>query len=329
MRRHSWMSRGGWLCGVVAMLLLTSAAQADEPAQGRRVRVGPMELEVELDPVELSDYWIGLACQTLPDQMRKDMDLEEDEGILVLDVVDDSPAEKAGFKKDDVLVKAGDKRLAKVQDLIDVVDAAKDENEVAIKLIRNGEPLTLKVTPTKRPEELRLPRLRKSDDPRWPEGIKEFYEKFAPGKRFRFFHPGWILPRPFPFSLPGNMTIAITKEGDQPAKIKVTKDGEKWEVTEDELDELPEEVRQHVERMLGRPWRIPGGKVEVFDFVPEEWPTLPRIEVLPKVRPEAPLEKRLEEMKRELEQLRESIDELRKARPRSKAPKAEESGEKV
>ena len=335
MRRHFWMSRGVWLCGVAGVLLLSAAARAGEEApERRRVVVGPMELEVDLDAITVSDYWIGLACGTLSDEKRKELALEGDDGILVLDVLADGPAEKAGFKMGDVLLKADQKPLKEVPDLIHVVEAAKDKKEVAIELIRDREALTIKVTPTKRPEELRLPQLRGSDDPRWREAIKEYYQKFWPDRRFRILHPGAILPpgsriaaQASTFSLPSNMSVVISKEGDQPAKVKVTKDDETWEVTEDEIDKLPKEVRQHVERMMGGIRRF---RVEVFDFVPKEWPTLPRIEVprikaLPKVRPESPLEKRLEEMKGELEELRKSIDELRKDRPAVKTPKAEDA----
>ena len=47
------------------------------------------------------------------------------------------------------------------------------------------------------------------------------------------------------------MSIVISKEGDQPAKIVVKRGDEKWEVTEKELDKLPADVRPHVEHMFG------------------------------------------------------------------------------
>ena len=46
------------------------------------------------------------------------------------------------------------------------------------------------------------------------------------------------------------MSISIHKSDDEPTKITVKRDGETWEVTEDNLDELPEDVRGHVKQML-------------------------------------------------------------------------------
>ena len=258
MQRHSWISRGGWLCGVLPALLLAAAAHAGEPPEGRRVHVGPMELEVELDPIQLSDYWIGLACQTLPDQKRQELNLEGDEGILVVDVLKESPADEAGFQVGDVLLKANEKPLRRVPNLVEVVDLTKDDKEVTVELIRGDQPLTIKVTPARRPDEFRPPRSSLLRERRLPEVIRDYYDWLLPGGRFRVLHPGTILPpeawtpRPFASSLPSNMTVVITKEGDQPAKIKVTKDDEQWEITEEELEELRAEVREHVERMVGR-----------------------------------------------------------------------------
>jgi len=50
--------------------------------------------------------------------------------------------------------------------------------------------------------------------------------------------------------LPENISIQINKSGEEPAKIKVTRDGKSWEVTEKELGKLPEDIRPHIKRML-------------------------------------------------------------------------------
>jgi len=189
------------------------------------------------------------------------------------------------------------------------------------------------VKPAERPEaQIPLVEPKGFEDPYW-DRMRKYLEQFRPGEegkppwRLRFWGPGAILPpdaKPQP-PLPGNMSVTITRSGDEPAKIVVKKDDETWEVTEDELDKLPAEVRPHVERMLGRipggaegkPW-LPGGKPWTwsydFDFVPE-W-SVPHWEG----RPEGRLEKRLEEMNRRMEELRNSIEELREKRPRLKAP---------
>ena len=71
-------------------------------------------------------------------------------GILVEAIIDKSPAAKAGIQKYDVLTRAGDKKLTKVQDLIDAVDAVK-EGLLKVELVRGKEKKTVEVTPEKRP----------------------------------------------------------------------------------------------------------------------------------------------------------------------------------
>jgi hypothetical protein len=68
------------------------------------------------------------------------------------------------------------------------------------------------------------------------------------------------------------VTIQITKKGDQPANIRVSKDDKNWEVTEGKLDDLPEDIREHVQQMLGQRLRFrtqaatPGFPVERYEY---------------------------------------------------------------
>src|SRR5207244_10407192 len=52
---------------------------------------------------------------------------------------------------------------------------------------------------------------------------------------------------------PKDLSVQINKEGNQPAKIHVKRgDKEEWQVTDDKLKDLPEDVRPHVERLMGK-----------------------------------------------------------------------------
>src|SRR4051812_27082740 len=61
-------------------------------------------------------YWIGLKVVTEGERDNADGDL------MVMDVVPDGPAAKAGIQKGDVLMKAGDKPLKRLRDLVDVIE---------------------------------------------------------------------------------------------------------------------------------------------------------------------------------------------------------------
>ena len=51
-------------------------------------------------------------------------------------------------------------------------------------------------------------------------------------------------------NLPENVTVSIVRKGTEPAQITVKKDDKSWEVTDKELNKLPEDVRKLVEPMI-------------------------------------------------------------------------------
>lgn len=327
MRKHTWMHWGGPLAGLAVGLLTISTAMAFEPPGGS---VWPMQGQMPGEPVKVSEYWIGLECYPVQEALRAQLQLPDGQGLAVASVVPEGPAAKAGIQPHDVLLKADGKPLGKVQDLIDAVDAAKQET-MKIELLRRGEPATVEATPAKRPAPDQAGPIAPGSD--W-EQMRKWLERMRPGEegrppiRFRFFHPGTILPPGAAVQppLPEGMSIVIRKKGEQPAEIIVAQGDQKWEVNENELDKLPADVRPHVNRMLGRGPQELGGRFQFFDFVPEWAPPLATPDMGEKPSPsgekvfempsEGRMEKRLESLERRLEQMRKSLDELRENRPR-------------
>lgn len=335
------MSKTYWLGGVAALLwsaavILPAAAEVPDP-DGRTVQ-RMNELVTLAAPVEPSEYWLGIACSPVPPAVRAQLDLPEKQGVLVEGVVPESPAAKAGIMQHDILLRAGDKPLADPRDLIQAIEATK-EGVLKIELLRGGKPKTVKATPAKRPEDARphagnmpVPGDREAME-KWMQGMWSGGEGGGDGQRppmrFRFFHPGAIVPRDVlvPVPLPANMSVMITKEGDQPAKIVVKRGDEKWELTEKELDKLPADVRPHVERMLGRgPLGIVGG-IRSLDFMPEgaspdqfDIPVPgPEIKGMPGGGLLERIEKRFDEMNRRMDKMMKQMDELYEEYPHDKA----------
>jgi len=346
------------LAGCVTLALLSAAAvKADPPPEGTDVQAGPVRVKVHAQgpdmqagpvavrmqlaqPIRPSDYWIGVECHPAGPVVRAQLGLAEDEGLVVDNVVPDSPASAAGIRQHDVLVKAGDKSLSGIADLIAAVDAAK-EKKLAIELIRGGKTQQITVTPEKRPKE-RFPAVPVPQQGDW-KAWNKWFRQLRPGDipsapfQFEFIHPPALLPpdaKVHP-SMPGNMSVTISKQGEEPAKIVVKKDDQKWEVTEEELDKLPDDVRPHVERMLGRTIKgVPA--LRRFEFVPD-WltPNRPKNRLRQPFELKVPspgslnerMEKRLEEMNRQIEQLRKSIEDLREKQSSPKTP--QKDSEKV
>jgi hypothetical protein len=278
------------------MQLIRRVQQGDEPGDAPRP----------------SEYWIGLECYPADATLRAQLGLPNG-GLVVEQVVPDSPGDKAGMKQHDVLVSVGDMPLTGVPALVEAIEAAKDE-PIELEVLRGGKSMTIKVTPGKRPEQRRFPgRYLPEQDlgelRRWMETLRRG-EAPRDGLRSRFFGPGAMLPPGGESQkLPKGLTITITRSGDEPAKITVKRGDESWEVTEEKLDELPEDIRPHVARMLGRPLAFlprPDGPIVRGDRNAPPGPG----------RIERDMDRQMQEMNEQLERLRKQFEDLQRSLPR-------------
>ena len=91
-------------------------------------------------------YRIGVTLAEADDALRSQLRLASGEGLVVTDVVGDSPAAKAGIQRHDVLTKLDGKRLTAVEAVNGQIQEIKDR-AVPIALYRAGSELTVTVTP--------------------------------------------------------------------------------------------------------------------------------------------------------------------------------------
>ncbi|HEX7897233.1 MAG TPA: PDZ domain-containing protein, partial [Planctomycetota bacterium] len=94
--------------------------------------------------------WMGLLGEEVGDDLRAQLDLTG--GVLVTDVSPGGPAEKAGVKKSDVLLKVDGKPMKGPDALGEFMSGAKAGQEVALTVLRKGKELTLKLTLAERKE---------------------------------------------------------------------------------------------------------------------------------------------------------------------------------
>jgi len=269
--------------------------------------------------VKLPKYWIGVKCRApLPEFLHEHLDLPKKQGLLVVEVVPEGPAAKAGLRPHDILLSGNAKPLRNVLDLIQVVEETQDK-VIAFELIHKGTPRTVEIKPGKHPWR-RHEEEPAADSPPYREldRVLRWFEQNYPRwgnrrMRLRIIHPGTILPPDAPVhpALPGGMSIMILKKGDEPTKITVKRDDKVWKVTEKELDKLPKDVRPHVERMLHGIVAAPEMLAPRFDVVPE-WVAPKKPPRLPKEKPSARsrLEERMDRMNERLERLQKMLEKL-------------------
>jgi S1-C subfamily serine protease len=83
--------------------------------------------------------WMGIYMQDLNDDIAEALDLEIDEGVLINGVIDDSPADMAGIKDGDVIIRFDNNVIDKSKDLSKAVKSRKPGEKVSIVFFRDGK----------------------------------------------------------------------------------------------------------------------------------------------------------------------------------------------
>ena len=109
--------------------------------------------------------WLGVSIQSITPKLADAMGLEQEEGALVAQVFDGSPAERAGLTSGDVIVRVGEHSVSDSRALTQRVAAYAPGEAAAFHVIRDGKPQRFKVTlaERERAEPLRLASHRDSD----------------------------------------------------------------------------------------------------------------------------------------------------------------------
>jgi membrane-associated protease RseP (regulator of RpoE activity) len=88
--------------------------------------------------------WIGIYMQDLSSELRDGVNYDGD-GVLVSGVVDNSPAERAGLQKRDVIVSINSRSVSDSDELRNLISNARIGQTVAVGIVRDGARRTLSV----------------------------------------------------------------------------------------------------------------------------------------------------------------------------------------
>ncbi|HNT68878.1 MAG TPA: DegQ family serine endoprotease [Syntrophorhabdaceae bacterium] len=89
--------------------------------------------------------WMGVVIQKVTPEIAKNFGLAESEGALVADVMEGSPAEKAGIKRGDVIVSYNGKKVKDNDQLPRLVGATEIGKKVQVGLIREGKQVEVEI----------------------------------------------------------------------------------------------------------------------------------------------------------------------------------------
>ncbi|MBN1680097.1 MAG: PDZ domain-containing protein [Anaerolineae bacterium] len=105
--------------------------------------VYPFEAQIPFvgQPVQLGVQYLALT----PD-IAAERDLPVEEGALILEVMDDSPAAEAGLQADDIVTAVNDEPVDEEHTLRDRLVAYEENDVVTLAVLRDGEELEIEVT---------------------------------------------------------------------------------------------------------------------------------------------------------------------------------------
>jgi S1-C subfamily serine protease len=90
--------------------------------------------------------WLGITGLSLTEEISRYYDLPADQGVLVTKIMDESPAEDAGFVVGDIILKVGNTVVYHIEDLLREIHKRKIGEKTRIFVFRNGREHGLEVT---------------------------------------------------------------------------------------------------------------------------------------------------------------------------------------
>jgi serine protease Do len=109
----------------------------------------------------VSRGWIGVSLLDIDPDLRRSLELAPAQGVLVQDVIAETPAARAGVRPYDVIVAIDGRAVAASQTLIELIAARKPGSSASLQLIRGGRTMNVPIKLAERP-----PRERQRDTPR-------------------------------------------------------------------------------------------------------------------------------------------------------------------
>ena len=137
---------------VPAALLAFSSTQNDR--QGASTAASESDASTETtDSNGDSDPkpWVGLYVMEVTERLAEKLEIDAEDGVAVVKVVEDGPADTAGIEAGDIIASIGDSDVSTVSDVKDAVSGAAVGDTLAFKVKRDGSESTYNVTVAERP----------------------------------------------------------------------------------------------------------------------------------------------------------------------------------
>jgi C-terminal processing protease CtpA/Prc len=296
---------------------------------------GDEEKKIDIKKKSRCSAYLGIYMDELSRKLKRTYDYPKKDGVLIIEIVEDSPAEEAGLEENDIIFLFDGEEVESAKQLSTLVKEKDPGDEVDIIIYRDGDEKKVKVVLGEYPYEVSID---VDDFEDYAEEIGDFAGKL--GKSIEFWwhdfgakgRLGMELSNLDEelaeyFDVEGNEGILVLRvHEDSPAEeagvkagdVIINFNGEEVSEVEDVIDKLGdledetvelEIVRKGKKQMLTvelkdreRLYVFPRSKEKRIVIPPKSFESIDRIE----------LEKELEELKKELKELKKRLKEIEK-----------------
>lgn len=95
---------------------------------------------------EVQPAWIGVEVQSLDEALARSFGLQGRKGVLVTQVIQGGPAQRAGLRKGDLVLSVGSNRTVSRQEFLEALSAYTGGSQITLKIVRDGVELEVKIT---------------------------------------------------------------------------------------------------------------------------------------------------------------------------------------
>jgi membrane-associated protease RseP (regulator of RpoE activity) len=262
-------------------------------------------------------HWFGVAVENLPEAYARQLKLQDRQGLMVMAVLPQSPAERAGLRKNDLLIEIDGKPLTSQKELAQAANALEEtKNGVIPKVshivfLREGERSAVDIMPEARPGSLTviggnlssftgaLPGQRGAD----AEEVRNYVlpngaaAQIGPGYRVNLDAGDTVAVKSIRGIMSQGKAVVLARETDANGVVRntISVEGKTYVVEAGKLELLPQELRGLGEELLAGAPVAPRGQLAID---------------LPAADPKVSLEQRVRELESQNAELQKQIQEL-------------------